>query len=139
MAYNVSYSTLPTFSTNSIGYNVNNSGTYNYGNNSNKQTVCSFNLGIGVYIITVNIYGLVSSNQYNFWYGSLVNSQGIEKFFSYSPQSIYTTNSFYMSSINFSHIITQSESTTINVQIQSYNMPNRDVNASYNCSLVCIS
>lgn len=140
MSFNVSYTDLPTFSTNSIGYNINESGTFQIpADNTNVINVCSFDLEIGIYIIAVNIYGLVSSNELNFWYGTLTNSQAVTHYFSYAPQSKYVLNPYYMSSINFTHIINQTQSTTIDVNIKAYDYPNMSSTGNYNCSLVRIA
>jgi len=140
MSYNISYNTLPTFSTNSIGYNVNKSGQFSVaGDSTNVITVCNFDLSIGVYILTVNIYGLASNVEQQFWYGSLLNSQGTTNFFCYTPHGKYTTNPYYMASVNFTHVLNQTQSTTINVRVQPYNRTNLTSNANYNCSLLRIA
>jgi hypothetical protein len=142
MSYNVSYTSLPTFSSNSIGYSLDASGTFDVSSN-NTITVCSFNnLAIGVYIITVNIMNLTSDQDRNYWIGQLKfhSTPTVTLQFMSAPQSIYTGNPYYMSSINFTHIIKQSEITTIDVQVYGVNNAGSITSQpDYNCSIVRIS
>jgi hypothetical protein len=143
MSYNVGYSSIPTFTTNSIGYSVNKAGNFDVpSTGTNIINVCNFSLDIGVYILTVNIYSLVSVEEKNFWYGGISNTSNVtlpQTLLSYSPQSKYDINPFYISSVNFTYIISNSSSSTTYVQIRPYAPTLRNHTSDYNCSIIRIA
>ena len=144
MAYNVSYTTLPTFTSNSIGYSENLSGTVTVPNNTNVISVCNFNLGIGVYIMTVNISGLYLQESSFFWAGGLSNSATtLGTVYATPPQWGYSSNRF-VSSINFSTVIPQNTAGKLYVNIQIFGSgqmpdPLLDSPPNYICSIVRIA
>ena len=137
MSFNVSYTSLPTFQTNSIGYSENKSGTitlpanpYLYYNFTN------FNLGIGVYIITINIWNLLQpasgSGYSNFYY-----SFGISN--SSSTITTYLSNTYGIS-FGGSTVIQNTTASTIYVNIYSGGGSGVPSNfSSYNVSIVRIA
>jgi hypothetical protein len=142
MSYDVSYSSLPTLNSQSIGYNVNKASIFSTANNTALINVCNFSLGIGVYILTVNIAGLVSVTTNNFWYGGISDTSSVtfpQIYLASSSQSIYVSNPYYTSGINFTHIINNTSASTIYVQIKSYNAPGYVSDPDYNCSIVRIT
>jgi hypothetical protein len=141
MSYNVNYTNLPTFTSNSIGYNENKAGILSYGDNINILTACHFDIGIGVYIISVNIFYLVSANPYNFWYTFLSTSSDRSEdiLCMVSPQGNYISSSFYLSSINFTRIINNDQPHTIYVKFTPYQKPNTTGDCYFDCSIVRIS
>ena len=144
MSYNVGYSSIPTFTTNSIGYSENQTGSFSIpSSGTNIINVCNFSLDIGVYILTANIYGLVTSNQYDFWFAGISNTSDnttLQTVLSNSPQSLYVNNPYYISGANFTHVISNSSSSTVYVQITPYNDPSTSNNTGeYNCSIIRIA
>ena len=139
MSYNVSYTTLPTFTSSSIGYSQDVSGTFTIPNTADVTSVCNFNLGIGVYIVTVNIYNLISQTQNCYWYGGLSNSATTITKYTSSPQWGIAINSF-ISSINFASVIPQNTAGILYVNIQPTSLPSLTPQpCNYNCSIVRIA
>jgi len=144
MSYNVSYTSIPTFTVNSIGYTVNNSGSVTLPQNStNVINVCNFSLGIGVYMLTVNVCDLASNGPTNYWSGGIsnTNTTALQTLLSTSAQSEYVLNPYFMSSINFTHIISNTNPSEVYVQVQPSSLSTIGgvVNATYNCSITRIA
>jgi hypothetical protein len=97
MAYNVSYTTLPTFTTNSIGYIIN---QVRYSAVNTWQSVpvtdAPITLTPGIYTITANISYLASPNSYA--YILLDNSSNNSIFFDGSKYNSFTSFTSYQSS-----------------------------------------
>jgi len=139
MSYEIDYVTLPVFTSKSIGYTINNASTFTIpANNSSLINVCNFALGIGVYMLTVNIVGLTTTNYTsNFWNGGISTvstNQDIQTSFCTCPTTIGGG-----SGINFTHIISSTTPGTIYVQLKPLVSSSSSSVSFYNCSIVRIA
>lgn len=134
MSYEIDYVTLPVFTSKSIGYTINNAGSYILSSQIQNNTiynVCSFSLGIGVYMLTVNMYDLTPISGY--WNISISDT----------PTSFGTkiTNSV-AGLISCPYILSNTTSGTKYVVIQSVvfsTSPSSTITTIYNCSIVRIA
>jgi len=137
MSYEIDYVTLPDFTPKSIGYTINKAGQFNVPAGINIIiNVCNFNLEIGVYMLTVNIYDLTKSTSgVTYWIGGISTSStqmNLKLSTSMATNVDSTTN-------NFTYIYTNTTPTTIYVQIQATFLSPTAGNSNYNCSIVRIA
>ena len=132
MSYNVNYLDLPTFQQNSIGYSENKKGVITIPQGSTGFGVfnlTSFNLGIGLYIITINVF--------NMWVNNLGLSLGISSTSTSVTTPLSITNA--AASMNGNTVISQTTSGTIYVNIQTSQLPPTTFQPYYNVSIVRIA
>jgi hypothetical protein len=151
MSYNVSYSSLPTLTSNSIGYTVTQSGTTDLINISSGVIfdVCSFSLTPGVYAITCNISNFRStSDNANAIAGISTVSGGMTQRLSSPAFSVDYDNSLvYVSCINFVYYYSNTGTNTLYITARmdgtpySYNPANPENYPSfiYYCQAVRIA
>lgn len=139
MAYNVSYTSLPTFTSNSIGYTQT---SQIFNNSGSAWCDASFNLTTGVYIITGNVYCYNSPESYMYILSDNSNNNIQSIWFSGSNQSPPTTFSNFGTIASLQNgIVLQPTSYTSYFPIAGSNQNNGGLgnNSALSCSCTLVA
>ena len=115
MTYNVSYTSLPTLMSNSIGYTLNHTGIKNYSAGQSGNIIFdNFELNSGVYMLNVNAIGLLKNSATGiYWYCNITTIDNQSLLF--SP---HLTGNYYSTEIHLCIPITISNATTIYISAE---------------------
>ena len=142
MSYNVSYSSLPTLTSSSLGYTITESGNKTTAGTSGSTffNICSFSLTPGVYMVFANIWSLITKEETGRWQGgvSTTNSTVITQYLCTPAASKYVSNPYYTSSLNFTYCISVSSGTTT-LYINGYADGSRFNDFDYYCQAIKIA